>query len=303
LGAVTLTSHDPLATFDGDIDPGFIEAARDGQAAVIVFSFFEQIAAEKADTTVYVWPTPPPSPSTLKPLAGLPVTVWLPGQSRQQSRRALQTIAALEQAGARVTLLEGRGGVTLDQHMAKFTMADAGVVDIDELARRAEVDLNIAASRRVVTEDISPTADIFENWAEPIDWRVFWSTDPPETDWLLEPIVPAGRQIAIFSRAKVGKSLDTLSRRPTSIDHAVERSGQPVAVVAEVLERLLSAGLVAVDGPWWYRSGPDGAEEAVWRDGPGTRPSAAAPIQQPALVRAGGRSGKRPDTVQRPSTR
>jgi KaiC/GvpD/RAD55 family RecA-like ATPase len=109
-----------------------------------------------------------------------------------------------------VKLLEGRGGVTLDQHMAKFTMADAGVVDIDELASRAEVDLNIAASRRVVTEDISPTTDIFETWAEPIDWRVFWSTDPPETDWLLEPIVPAGRQVAIFSRAKVGKSLFAL---------------------------------------------------------------------------------------------
>jgi hypothetical protein len=41
----------------------------------------------------------------------------------------------------------------------------------------------------------------------PIDWPSFWANDGPKADWLAEPILPAGRQVAIFSGAKVGKSL------------------------------------------------------------------------------------------------
>lgn len=41
----------------------------------------------------------------------------------------------------------------------------------------------------------------------PIDWSVFWTDVAPDHDWLIEPVVPAGRQVAIFSPAKAGKSL------------------------------------------------------------------------------------------------
>jgi KaiC/GvpD/RAD55 family RecA-like ATPase len=44
-------------------------------------------------------------------------------------------------------------------------------------------------------------------WAEPIDWAAFWSTEAPAEDWILEPVVAAGRQTAIYSTAKTGKSL------------------------------------------------------------------------------------------------
>lgn len=39
-----------------------------------------------------------------------------------------------------------------------------------------------------------------------VDWSTFWSDDTGG-DWLVEPILPAGRQVAMFASAKVGKSL------------------------------------------------------------------------------------------------
>lgn len=52
--------------------------------------------------------------------------------------------------------------------------------------------------------EIEPKAD---EWASPIDWAAFWSTEPTTEDWLIEPIVAVGRQTAIYSLAKTGKSL------------------------------------------------------------------------------------------------
>lgn len=42
---------------------------------------------------------------------------------------------------------------------------------------------------------------------QPIDWARFWLTEEPAQDWLVEPLIPAGRQVAVFSEAKSGKSL------------------------------------------------------------------------------------------------
>src|SRR3990170_3184959 len=38
-----------------------------------------------------------------------------------------------------------------------------------------------------------------------VDWAEFWQTDPAATDWLVEPILPRGRAIAIYSPPKTGK--------------------------------------------------------------------------------------------------
>jgi hypothetical protein len=46
-----------------------------------------------------------------------------------------------------------------------------------------------------------------DKWVKPIDWAIFWASESPAEDWLLEPIVAAGRQTAIYSKAKIGKSL------------------------------------------------------------------------------------------------
>jgi AAA domain len=41
----------------------------------------------------------------------------------------------------------------------------------------------------------------------PIDWSAFWKSETPTEDWVLEPIVAAGRSTAVYSTAKAGKSL------------------------------------------------------------------------------------------------
>jgi len=41
----------------------------------------------------------------------------------------------------------------------------------------------------------------------PIDWDALWKNDAPAEEWLVEPVVPAGRQVAVYSAAKLGKSL------------------------------------------------------------------------------------------------
>lgn len=45
---------------------------------------------------------------------------------------------------------------------------------------------------------------------QPIDWPAFWATEHAAEDWLVEPIIPAGRQVAIWATHKTGKSLITL---------------------------------------------------------------------------------------------
>jgi hypothetical protein len=41
----------------------------------------------------------------------------------------------------------------------------------------------------------------------PIDWPDFWRNDVAADEWLIEPIVARGRQTAVYSMAKTGKSL------------------------------------------------------------------------------------------------
>jgi hypothetical protein len=46
------------------------------------------------------------------------------------------------------------------------------------------------------------------SWVQPLDMTEFLSTDGDDgSDWLIEPVVPAGAAVAIWARAKVGKSL------------------------------------------------------------------------------------------------
>jgi AAA domain/DnaB-like helicase N terminal domain len=45
----------------------------------------------------------------------------------------------------------------------------------------------------------------------PVDWATLWASDDPTVaEWLVEPLIPVGRQIAIYPAAKAGKSLLTL---------------------------------------------------------------------------------------------
>jgi hypothetical protein len=41
----------------------------------------------------------------------------------------------------------------------------------------------------------------------PIDWSEFWRADTRPEEWVIEPVVPAHRQVAIYAKPKLGKSL------------------------------------------------------------------------------------------------
>src|SRR5690606_41353361 len=44
----------------------------------------------------------------------------------------------------------------------------------------------------------------------PVDWHGLWERAPEEIPWLCEPLIAAGRWVAIYSRPKVGHTLNTL---------------------------------------------------------------------------------------------
>jgi RecA-family ATPase len=69
---------------------------------------------------------------------------------------------------------------------------------------------------------------------EPIDWAEFWSEKVPEPEWLIEPIVPAGRQVALYSVPKTGKSLlglDASAAAATGRSILGQHRRNPVSVV------------------------------------------------------------------------
>jgi hypothetical protein len=52
-----------------------------------------------------------------------------------------------------------------------------------------------------------PGEDALRGWCDPLDWTTFLADDQPGGEWTVEPILPAGCQVAIWARAKIGKSL------------------------------------------------------------------------------------------------
>jgi len=81
-----------------------------------------------------------------------------------------------------------------------------------------------AIVERIVNEQAESYEDSenLAGWCQPVDWSTFWAQESVEQDWLIEPLVPAGRQVAIYSRAKVGKSLLALDIA------AAAATGQPI---------------------------------------------------------------------------
>lgn len=41
----------------------------------------------------------------------------------------------------------------------------------------------------------------------PVDWSSFWNREHEEGEWLVEPLIPARRHVAVYSPSKAGKSL------------------------------------------------------------------------------------------------
>lgn len=45
-----------------------------------------------------------------------------------------------------------------------------------------------------------------EDWAHLVDWAEFWAEEYADEDWLCYPIIPTGRSVAVYAKAKEGKS-------------------------------------------------------------------------------------------------
>ncbi len=58
--------------------------------------------------------------------------------------------------------------------------------------------------------EVRPTSVDRSLAVEAIDWSTFWNTEVADPEYVIEPFFAAGRQTAIFSMAKIGKSLLTL---------------------------------------------------------------------------------------------
>lgn len=87
----------------------------------------------------------------------------------------------------------------------------------------------------------------------PIDWAEFWVTDHKAEDWLLEPIIPRGRSIALYAPAKAGKSLlvlNLMAHLATGQHILSQASGEPFDVCyfdlemteSDLFERLIDMG-------------------------------------------------------------
>jgi hypothetical protein len=70
----------------------------------------------------------------------------------------------------------------------------------------------------------SPTAESLG--ILPVDWPSFWKREAPNEEWTVYPIVPKGRQVALYATAKLGKSLLGLDAAAAAVS-GLSIFGQP----------------------------------------------------------------------------
>lgn len=83
-------------------------------------------------------------------------------------------------------------------------MAAAGMSVDDMLVAQGLVCEPIPGPRAWTFETVEEEAP--EAPYSPVDWRAHWDTETTQ-EWLIEPLVPSGGQVALYSDPKVGKSL------------------------------------------------------------------------------------------------
>jgi len=104
-----------------------------------------------------------------------------------------------------------------------------------------------------VSDESSPSLSAQDLGIEPIEWGKFWADETPSEDWLIEPILPAARQTAIYSQAKQGKSLlalDVVAAAATGRSILGSTPIDPIRIVyidlemtpADLRERLIDLG-------------------------------------------------------------
>lgn len=83
-------------------------------------------------------------------------------------------------------------------------------MNADDIAERVRVRTSRDEEPSWVPVEERVTASRVASSIVPIDWSAFWSGEMADEEWEVEPVVPSGRQVAIFSEAKLGKSLLSL---------------------------------------------------------------------------------------------
>ena len=76
----------------------------------------------------------------------------------------------------------------------------------------------------------------------PIDWPSFWKREPPDEEWTIRPVVPKGRQVALYAEAKLGKSLlglDAAAAAATGRSIFGQEPCEPITVVYIDMEMTL----------------------------------------------------------------
>jgi len=91
------------------------------------------------------------------------------------------------------------------------------------------------------------------NWGQKLDWQELLTGEIPEPDWIVEPLLERGHQIAVYSQPKTGKSLLMLdmvaglaagrpvlgnpAREPTSVVYVDQENGR-----GDIREHLTNMG-------------------------------------------------------------
>lgn len=120
--------------------------------------------------------------------------------------------------------------------------------------------------------------------AQLVDWKSFWAQEHAEEEWVVWPLVPAGRGVALFAPAKTGKSLLLLALIAGVVTGRCALTGRRIPprrvlycdyemTEADLHERLESLGYGPdddLDGLSWCLlptipplDGPEGAKELV----------------------------------------
>lgn len=92
-------------------------------------------------------------------------------------------------------LVAGPVAVTLGGRRQQVDPATGELVDVEPDAPALDPDAEDAALRLLIRERVKP-----------LDWHELWADDSEE-EWIVEPILPARRLVALYSAPKVGKSL------------------------------------------------------------------------------------------------
>lgn len=170
-------------------------------------------------------------------------------------RHARDVLRSLRSVARELVVCVAREGKDASDHLARgFGLEDLAPITESELERLCEA--RAEAPSMPEGGDESAAGEQPEprpNWLTPISWPDFWQTDGVGEDWLIEPIVARGRQTAIYSAAKTGKSLlalDIAAAAATGRSVLGHAPGDPLNVVyvdmemteADLRERLSDLG-------------------------------------------------------------